>query len=310
MTFAVSRALGAAFALLVVSVLTFSLTSLAPGDPAEELLRRGGIQPTQASVAALRAELGLDRPAAVQYLGWLHGVLRGDFGRSYADGTPVAAQILSRVPATLRLAGAGFLIAVALAVPMAVRAQIRPHTALGRITRALTSAIAAVPPYVVGILLVSVLAVELRILPTGGDATADGVILPGLTLGVATAAPLMRLLRSELAAVDGSPFMALARAKGLTVRRAIVLHALPAAAPGAISAAGVALIELVGGAVVVETLFNWPGVGQLAVTAVRQRDIPMVQGYVLFAAMATLLVLVLADVCVALVDPRLRDKSR
>jgi ABC-type dipeptide/oligopeptide/nickel transport system permease component len=155
-----------------------------------------------------------------------------------------------------------------------------------------------------------VLAVELRILPTGGDATADALILPALTLGFAAAAPLMRLLRSELALVDGSPFMALARAKGMTARRAILLHALPVAAPGAISAAGVALTELVGGAVVVEILFNWPGVGQLAVTAVRQRDIPLVQGYVLFAAMATLLVLVLADVCVALLDPRLRDKGR
>ncbi|MBC6458921.1 ABC transporter permease [Actinomadura sp. HBU206391] len=310
MTFACSRAAGAAFALLAVSVLTFALTSLAPGDPAEELLRRGGIQPTQASVTALRAELGLDRPLAVQYLHWLGGVLRGDFGRSYADGTPVAPQILSRAPATLRLAGVGFLIALVLAVVMAVRAQTRPHAALGRITRALTLAVAAVPPYVLGILLISVLAVEVRIFPTGGDTTAEGLVLPGLTLGIATAAPLMRLLRSDLAAVHGSPFMALALAKGLTVRRATLFHALPAAAPAAISAAGVALTEVAGGAVVVETLFNWPGVGQLAVTAVRQRDIPIVQGYVLFAAAATVLVLALADACVTLMDPRLRDKTR
>jgi peptide/nickel transport system permease protein/nickel transport system permease protein len=171
-------------------------------------------------------------------------------------------------------------------------------------------AIGAVPPYVVGILLISVVAVELRILPTGGDATAGGLILPGLTLGIATAAPLMRLLRAELVAVDASPFIALAHAKGLTTWRVTVLHALPAAAPGAISAAGVALIELIGGAVVVEVLFSWPGIGQLAVTAIRQRDIPMVQGYVLFAAMGALLVLMLADMCVALLDPRLRDEAR
>ncbi|MGV9770991.1 ABC transporter permease [Streptosporangium sp. NPDC003464] len=292
--------------LLVLSALTFLLTSLAPGDPAEEILRRGGVQPTAESVAVLRGELGLDRPLFSQYLHWLLGVLRGDFGRSHVDRAPVAAEILSRVPATLWLAGVASLIAVGPAVLVSVRAALRPRALDSRIARAVAVTVAAVPPYVVGILLISLVAVGARALPTGGDGSPEAVILPAVTLGLAGTATLLRLLRADLAAVARLPFVKLALAKGLTARRTVVVHALRAAAPGAITAAGIVLTELLAGAVVVETLFAWPGVGQLAVSAIRQRDIPTVQAYVLLVALGTVLVLALAELCASLADPRTR----
>ncbi|MFI7231067.1 ABC transporter permease [Nonomuraea angiospora] len=294
--------------LLGLSVLVFLLTSLAPGDPAEEILRRGGIQPTARSVAALRAELGLDQPLFTQYLRWLLAVLRGDFGHSYTDRSPVAAEILSRVPATLRLAGAAAAVAVVLAVLASVRAAFRPGALDSRAIAPLTVAIAGVPPYIVGILLISVVAVGLRALPTGGSDGPGAVVLPALTLGLAGAATLLRLLRADLAQALRLPFVRLAAAKGLRPRRAIMVHALRVAAPNAITAAGTVLAELLAGAVVVETLFSWPGVGQLAVSAIRQRDLPVVQAYVLVTAVTTVLVLALVELCLAAADPRVRRR--
>ncbi|MDF2708409.1 MAG: binding-protein-dependent transport system inner rane component [Nonomuraea muscovyensis] len=302
------RGAGLLLTLLTLSVLVFLLTSMAPGDPAEEILRRGGIQPTATSVAALRAELGLDRPLFSRYLRWLLDVLGGDLGRSYADRSPVTAEILSRVPATLRLAGAAALVAVVLAVLAAVWTALRPRGLGSRAVVLVTVAVAGVPPYVVGILLISVVAVGLRALPTGGDSGAGAVVLPALTLGLAGAATLLRLLRGDLAHALRLPFVKLAAAKGLRVRRTVLVHAVRVAAPSAVTAAGLMLAELLAGAVVVETLFSWPGVGQLAVSAIRQRDVPVVQAYVLVTAVATVLLLALAEVCLVACDPRVRRR--
>lgn len=302
------RAAETVLVLLALSVLVFSLAALTPGDPAEEILRRGGLQPTPAAVAALRAELGLDRPLPVRYAGWLMDVVRGDLGRSYVDRSPVGAEIMARVPATLRLAGAAALVAVGLALTVALWAALRPRGAVGRVVAVVTVAVAGVPPYIVGILLISVVAVGLRALPTGGDGAPEAVVLPALTLGLAGAATLLRLLRADLAQAVGQPFVKLAAAKGLPARRAVVVHALRLAAPNAIAATGVVLADLAAGAVVVETLFAWPGIGQLAVSAIRQRDLPVVQAYVLLTGLATVLLLALADLCLTAADPRVRRR--
>ncbi|NRQ39765.1 ABC transporter permease [Nonomuraea sp. NN258] len=300
------RAAELLLALLTLSVLVFLLTSLAPGDPAEEILRRGGVQPTAAGVALLRAELGLDQPLFTRYLRWLLGVLSGDLGRSYVDRSPVAAELLARVPATLRLAGAAALVAAVLAVPAAIWAVVRPGGLGGRAIAFVTVAVTGVPPYIVGILLISVVAVGLRALPTGGADGPASVVLPALTLGLAGAATLLRLLRADLAEAARQPFVRLAAAKGLRRRRAVAVHALRVAAPNAVTAAGTMLAELLAGAVVVETLFAWPGLGQLAVSAIRQRDLPVVQGYVVVVAVATVLLLALTELLLTACDPRAR----
>ncbi|TMR90496.1 ABC transporter permease [Nonomuraea basaltis] len=323
MGFLLRRALETLLVLLVLSVLVFLLTSLAPGDPAEEILRRGGIQPTAASVAGLRAELGLDQPLPVRYLRWLSGVVQGDLGRSYVDRSPVTDEIVSRLPATLRLAGAAALVAVGLALIASVRAAFRQatspraasqqaasrrHRPGGRAVAVVAVAVASVPPYIVGIFLITVVAVGLRALPTGGDGSPDAVVLPALTLGLAGAATLLRLLRADLAQALALPFVKLATAKGFSARRTVTVHALRLAAPNAIAAAGAVLADLVAGVVVVETLFSWPGVGQLAISAIRQRDLPVVQAYVLVVGAMTVLLLALADLCLAAADPRMRRR--
>ncbi|GAA4907681.1 ABC-type dipeptide/oligopeptide/nickel transport system permease component [Nonomuraea thailandensis] len=296
--------------LLVLSVLVFLLTSLAPGDPAEEILRRGGVQPTAAGVAALRAELGLDQPLFSRYLRWLTAALRGDLGRSHVDRSPVTAEILARLPATLRLAGAAAAVSAGLALLAALMAAFRPRTLGSRVLALVTVAIGGVPPYIVGILLISVVAVGLRLLPTGGDGGPGAVVLPALTLGLAGAATLLRLLRADLARALRLPFVRLAAVKGLRRRRMIVVHALRVAAPNAVTAVTLVLAELLAGAVVVETLFAWPGVGQLAVAAIRQRDLPVVQAYVLVVAVATVLLLAVTELCLSALDPRLRTQGR
>jgi ABC-type dipeptide/oligopeptide/nickel transport system permease component len=293
--------------LLPVSVLTFLLAALAPGDPAEELLRRGGIQPTPADVAVIRARLGLDEPLPVRYLRWLGDVLRGDFGRSWADGSPVAAEIFARIPATLWLATVSSAVAIGLAALVAVRRVLRPHALGGRIALGLIVAVGAVPPYVVGVLLISVAAVGLGALPTGGAESPAAVVLPALTLGLTGAATLLRLLRADLASAMREPFVVLAKAKGMRTSRAVAVHALRAAAPATIAAAGVVVAELLAGAVVVETLFSWPGLGRHAVTAIRQRDVPVIQAYVLLTAGGTTLLLAVADLCARSADPRTRE---
>ncbi|MGW3350780.1 ABC transporter permease [Nonomuraea rubra] len=294
--------------LLALSVLVFLLTSLAPGDPAEEILRRGGVQPAPAAVAALRAELGLDQPLFSRYVRWLAGVVRGDLGRSYVDRSPVAAELAARVPATLRLAVAAAAVAVGLALLAALRGAFRPRALDSRALALATVAIGGVPPYIVGILLISVVAVGLRLLPTSGDGGPGAVVLPALTLGLAGAATLLRLLRGDLAHALRLPFVRLAAVKGLRRRRTVVVHALRVAAPNAVTAVSLVLAELVAGAVVVETLFAWPGVGQLAVTAIRQRDLPVVQAYVLVVGVATVLLLAMAELCLSVLDPRLRRR--
>ncbi|MEV4800154.1 ABC transporter permease [Nonomuraea sp. NPDC049421] len=293
--------------LLALSVLVFLLTSLAPGDPAEEILRRGGGQPTAAAVAALRAELGLDEPLSSRYLRWVLDVLGGDLGRSYVDRSPVAAEIAARLPATLLLAVAAAAVSAGLALLVALMAVVRPRALDSRILALVTVAAGGVPPYIVGILLISVVAVGLRLLPTGGP---DSVVLPALTLGLAGAATLLRLLRADLARALRRPFVRLAAAKGLRRRRTVVVHALRVAAPNAVTAMSLVVAELLAGAVVVETLFAWPGIGQLAVAAIRQRDVPVVQGYVLVVAVATVLLLAATELCLSALDPRLRGGER
>ncbi|MEV4580366.1 ABC transporter permease subunit [Nonomuraea jabiensis] len=255
--------------LLVVSVLVFLLTSLAPGDPAEEILRRGGIQPSARSVAVLRAELGLDQPLFTQYLRWLLAVLRGDFGHSYTDRSPVAAEILSRVPATLRLAGAAALISVTLAALVSVRAAFRPRAPGSRAVALVTVAMTGVPPYIVGILLISIVAVGLRALPTGGDGSPGAVVLPALTLGLAGAATLLRLLRADLAQSLRLPFIKLAAAKGLRLRFAATVAL---ALPGLTLALALAGVLRPGYATVLAALvpLGWMNCGLVARTATRR----------------------------------------
>jgi len=304
----VARAMHLVAALFVVSVGAFALFALAPGDPAEVILRDRNEAPDPAQVAALRQELGLDDPLAVRSARWLVRACRGDLGHSWRTGAPALAEVARRAPATLQLAGCSFLLVVLFSVAAGVVAAFnrgRPADHVLRIASVLTISL---PNYWLGLLLISVVAVQIGWLPVMGRGSPAHLILPALTLSAGAAALQGRVLRATLLQVMAADHIRFAQAKGLPPRVILLRHALPNALPPLVTMWAVSLGHLLGGSVVVETVFAWPGIGQLTVTSVLGRDIPVVQAILLTVAAVFMLVNLAADLVNRRIDPRL-DRS-
>ncbi|MCU0305834.1 MAG: ABC transporter permease [Thermoanaerobaculales bacterium] len=291
--------------LFAVSVGTFGLFALAPGDPAEVILRDRSEEPDPGQVAALRRELGLDDPLPVRYARWLAAACRGDLGRSWRTGAPASSEVVQRMPATLQLAGCSFLLVLAMsAVGGAVAAFNRGRGAdhALRIASVLTISI---PSYWLGLLLIMTLAVQVGWLPVMGRGGPAHLVLPSLTLAAGAAALQGRVLRATLLQVMAADHIRFAQAKGLPPRTVLLRHALPNALPPLVTMWAVSLGHLLGGSVVVETVFAWPGVGQLTVASVLGRDIPVVQAILLTVAAVFMVVNLAADGINRRLDPRL-----
>jgi len=296
------KLLHTAFVALGVVTLAFAALRLS-GDPAATML------PGDASVdqlEALRRELGLDRPIYVQYLQFLGGALRGDFGTSFRHQQPALGLVLERLPATMELAFAALLLATVVALPLGILAAIR-H---GRLIDALAMGFAVVgqstPTFWMGIMLILVVSVELGVLPTSGRGGWEYLILPAVTLGTQFAALLARLTRTSMLEVLGQDFLRTARAKGLRERTVVFGHALKNASVPVITLAGLQFGTLLGGAVVTETVFAWPGVGRLAVQSIFVRDYPVVQAAVFVLALSFVTINLLVDLAYGQLDPRIR----
>jgi peptide/nickel transport system permease protein len=292
-----------------ISLLAFGLTALAPGDPAYAVLalEQPGSPPSKAAVALLRTELGLDQPAPQRYVRWLADALRGDLGLSYRSGQPVAREIAARVPATLALAGTSLALATLVGLPLGILAASRSGSVWDTASRIITLLGATTPSYVLSLVLVLVFAVKLNVLPAFGSATPVHLVLPAVALSAAPLAQIARLSRAGLLEVLRADYVRTAAAKGLPPRRVILVHAGRAAAVPVLTVAGLTAGQLLGGAVLVETIFGWNGVGKYAVDAVFLRDYPAIQGVVLWAAMAVALLNLAVDLCYPLIDPRLRS---
>lgn len=303
------RLLALAGILVGISVVTFGLTTIAPGDPAYAVvaLEQPGSTPTAAAVAVKRDELGLDRPAPERYLRWSSAALRGDLGLSYRSGRPVTAEIAARIPATAALAGASLAIAVLVGLPCGLLAATRSGSAWDAASRLLALAAATVPTYVLGLVLVLVFAARLDVLPAFGSGTLRHLVLPAVALSAGPTAQLARLSRASLLEVLHRDYVRTARAKGLPARRVVVVHAARAAVLPVLTVAGLSVGQLLGGAVIVETIFSWNGVGKYGVDAIFLRDFPVIQGVVLYAAAAVVLVNLAVDLLYPLIDPRLRS---
>jgi len=312
------RRLGISVLLLaIVSVLVFVVLRVLPGDPTITLL--GGAQGTdKTAVTQVRAQLGLDRPLPVQYWHWVAGLLHGDLGISYFSQTSVNSLVAARVGPTLELALVAIVAAVVIAVPLAVLAAWRPGGVMDRAVAAFTTMTMAVPTFLMAIILVVVFAVRLRVLPSRGYVSfaADPIgnirliILPGLTLALAAAAPILRYLRASLADVAESGYLRTAEGKGVAWRRAVVTHALPNALLPTLTVVGMTVGHLLGGVVIIEYIFGWPGLGALIVNSVLKRDYAVLQTGVLFAAGAFILCALLVDVLYGVIDPRLRVRRK
>lgn len=297
--------------LFLVSLIVFALINLIPGDPA--LLMAGG-EAGRDVVEALRKQMGLDRPMVVRYLIWLGRVLQGDLGKSVRDGRPVLDVLLMKLPVTIQLAVVAMLVSWAIAIPAGVLAAWRRRTVLDYAATTVALAGLSIPNFWLGIMLIYLFAVNLRWLPPSGyvEPWVDPVrsltlmILPATVLGTALAALVMRLLRSSMLEVLGTEFVRTAHAKGLSDRVVILRHALKNAMIPVATVMGLQLGGLLGGAVITETIFAVPGIGQLAIQAILTRDYPMVQGVVLFSAVAVVFVNFTVDILYSLLDPRIR----
>lgn len=304
LAFAVRRLLVAVPLLIGVSLLVFCILRLIPGDPAQILLF--GSNPTPATVANLRHQLGLDQSPVAQYWLYLQRLLRGDLGYSYVTNSSVLKEIGSRLPYTLNLALSALVIAVVLGFVTGVVAGQRPGSLLDRAATVISVLGLAVPYFWLAQLLVLVFAVHLGWLPALGLGSPKAIILPALSLGLGFAAIITRLLRSSLIEVYQQPYLLVARAKGLTPTRLLLRHALRNAIGSVITVIGLQIGNLFGGAVAIEIIFGRPGLGQYLVSSIQQKDIPAIQGVVLFVAVVYIAVNLLVDIVHSLLDPRLR----
>ena len=299
--------------LLFVSAIVFAIMRATPGDPALFMLG-GQTGVTEALLQQVRHEIGLDRPIPVQYLGWLWNSAHGDLGRSYISHASVQSLIARRVPASVELAIAASALAFLVAIPAGIFAAVHRDTWIDHLTGAFVTAGIAVPGFWLATLLVLLFAVKLRLLPPSGYVPVLGdvganlrlLVLPTTTLAILIAAPTMRFLRSSMLDILGEDYLRTARAKGVSGRGVVYGHALRNALIPTIHWIGLQFAYLVGGSVMVEWVFGWPGVGWLAVQSVLSRDYLVVQGTVVLVAAIFVLVNLAIDVVSAFIDPRVR----
>jgi len=297
--------------LFFVSVIVFVLINLVPGDAARLFL---GQEATPDALTALRHEMGLDRPLHMQYLRWVGGMLHGDFGRSFKDNRPVLTTLLLKIPVTAELTAAAALISWMIAIPAGILAAWRQRTAVDHGATAVALLGLSIPNFWLGIMLIYLFAVNLRWLPASGFAPLSvdlgqnlrTLIMPAFVLGIFFAAIVTRQLRSSMLEVLSADFVRTARAKGLGQKGVLVRHALRNAVIPVVTVMGIQLGILLGGAVITETIFALPGLGRLAVESIYTRDHPMLEGVVMFSALAVLLINFLVDVTYSLIDPRIK----
>jgi peptide/nickel transport system permease protein len=297
--------------LLAATALTFAITDILPGDAAVAIL---GETASPEDVARLREELGLERGIVERYVDWLSRAAQGDLGKSYRTRESISTMIAERLPVTIELILLTQLIALALAVPAGILAAYRNRSRIDSALGALSIGLLSTPAFVKGIVLIYVFSVGLGWLPASGYASlADGLganlasmLLPALTLALAEFPVYMRLLRADMIATLQQDYILVARAKGLGVRDILLGHALRPSSLSLVTVVGINLGRLVGGAVIIETLFALPGIGQMLVTAVYQHDHFVIQGVVLVIAVCFVLINLAVDLTYAVLDPRVR----
>ena len=301
LVYCVRRLMQAAAVLVGVSAVTFVLLYLLPADPARMIAGRSA---TAETVERIRHELGLDQPLPVQYGRYLWNLAHGDLGRSYAQKAEVADLLRARLPATVQLAAAGIAAELVIGMPLGVAAAVRRGNRLDRAVMLLAFAGVSAPQFALGLMLAYLFGFAVPVLPLGGYGSLRHLVLPALTLGIAGGGWYARMVRSSVLSVIGQPYVRTAVAKGIGPWRVVIKHVLRNALLPIVSMVGVDIGIFMSGVVVVETVFAWPGVGQLMWQAIQLVDIPVIMGVVTFAAVAIVLGNLLADLLYPLLDPR------
>jgi len=300
--FLLRRLIQSAVALLGTITLVFFIQRLA-GDPTLLMLPEGA---TREDIATLRHQLGFDQPLAIQYLDYLAQLARFDLGQSLVQRVPVSEIIAARLPYTLFLAGSALLVAVGIGLPVGILMAVRRDTKLERVLMALVLIGQSMPTFWSGILLILLFAVTLGVMPSSGVDGIRSVVLPAIALGALTMATYARVARTAVLEELGRDYVSAAQAKGLLFRRVVSRHILRNAATPIITISALEIANLLAGAVIVETVFAWPGLGQLAVQSIAARDFPIVQSIVLLSAFVSIALNLAADILYSVVDPRIR----
>jgi len=287
-----------------VSTLVFGMMHALPGDPVELMLSRSG--GSAATIASIRQQLGLDLPLHVQYVRFLGNALHGDLGRSISTGMKVTDMIASQFPATLELAGAGMLIALALGLTLGMIAALKHNSWVDNLCVVISVIGVSMPIFWLGLLLIQIFAAHLHWLPATGEGDLKHLLMPALVLGFSSAGSIARLLRATMLDVLGQDYMRTARAKGLSEKLVVLRHGARNALIPVVTMAGMQAGFLLGGTVVTETVFSRRGLGQLTINAILWKDFPVVQGAVLVIALVYVLVNLLVDLSYGLLDPRIR----
>ncbi|WP_313075774.1 nickel ABC transporter permease [Lacrimispora sp.] len=290
-----------------VTILTFALLSLAPGDPAQKKLSAQGIAVTKDVLLETRKEMGLDRPWTLRYASWLSDLLHGDLGNSYKDGTPVAGKLIKAMKYTGILAISAFLLALVVSLPLGIYCGVKKDGFLDRIIQLLCLAGNAVPGFLLAVLLIYLFCIRLKVFPIIAKGTVQGLFLPTLTLALPLASRLTRQVRAsvlnqmEMEYVDG------AKARGVLKPYILIFHILRNAMISILTVFGLSIGTLLGGSVVIENIFMWPGMGKVVMDSITARDYPVVQGFVLVMAMIYVIINLLVDISYHLLDPRLEE---
>jgi peptide/nickel transport system permease protein len=308
----IRRALNAIPVLLFVSMGVFALTNLS-GDPVQALIG-GDIASNPELEARLSHDLGLDKPLPIQYLNWLENAVQGDLGRSIQTHRPVTEALAERLPTTLQLAGAAWLIGICIALPLGVIAAVRRNSWVDHIATVLALSGVAVPSFWMGLMFILLFGVWWKVLPPSGfvsftDNPTEALrhlILPALTLGLHQTGSLTRQMRSSMVEVLNQDYIRTARSKGLIERRVVISHGVRNAMLPVLTILGLQAGALVGGTVVIEQVFAVPGMGRLALSSVLTQDIPVIQGFVLVAAFAVIFMNLVTDLLYGVLDPRIR----
>lgn len=290
--------------LIGLTFLVFTLLYIAPGDPAQRKLTAQGVAVSEQVLEQTREEMGLNRPFLVRYGDWLLGVLRGDFGASYKDGMPVLPKLMRCMGKTLVLAAGSLLLALVVSVPLGVLTAARRGGVIDRLVRLLTFVGNAMPNFLVSVLLMYYICIQVNLFPVIAKGTVQGLFLPALALAIPMASRFIRQIRAEVLEELGKPYVAGALARGVAMRTVLVHDVLRNALSGVLTIVGLSVGTLMGGSVVVETIFRWPGIGQLVMDAISARDFPVIQGFVLLMAVIYVVVNLLTDLSYRALDPR------
>ena len=291
--------------LLIVTILAFWLSNVSAGDIASITLQNQGITPTEESLHAVREELGLNYPIPIQYINWLRKAIHLDFGNSFQTHRPVTEEILSRFPATMKLAITASLVSVLISVPVALIAARYRNKLPDQLIRIISSVGATIPEFCIGLILLYFFGVKWKVAPVVPGSKMQNIWLPTLALALQYASTYIRVLRENLIEVRSFEFMKAARARGLSEAKTLLFHGLKNAIMPVITLGGINFGKLVAGSVAIETIFSWNGIGQYAISSMKLKDLPVVQGYIMIVLMAYVTVNLVLDIVYMYIDPRI-----